>query len=624
MGRFEEFELPIRKVQDYPLVFEALIPNECSLFQDVRRYQSITSHLDVKTLNIDGKISLDQGMVRLPIAKLSKAEKQEFIEYLKLRVRRGDNIGSLWAFFRSEDKKKTLTALGANVVYKEPIVGQARSIRLLTQLQKSGVKTNLFINLLTALIVISVLSGAGYFAFQKFYVEKSFNLRNFMPTSDSVEMKFYKNVFPDVYSWKDSDVVDRQIIAKLLLNPDYISDLISCMSKDYYKDEGTQYDYKGTRLTLFTYFNYNEHVKKTIQKYKTKLEGTEFARLIKIYSCAESEYSSNVFYFKVGDLDIKPPEITSFLKQNMVSYNDYKRLRNAEEFSEMLKKDTINFKLKNFLADVYTFTPLKIEEPIDLVDWYLLTKKSIENNLEFAAFFKRGESTLLPKKFSKDLTSKTPQTAQYTWYTIDSNQEEELKLSDSSIMYFTQKIGQTFKLEIINKKIKELELEQINEFFPVAVHRELLMEDSKGKYGIQCYDPLTSLVLSNLISKTSFEETSKVTLKRDPIQVNTSLVQLSKDDSSSTQAINISPGKSDIVELFKNVDYFRGKLANGKKVKFEKADINLFNPFSFMVYSDSITFSYKHEISEMEFAIKKKVLKIIRSADGGHQIAEID
>ena len=212
----------------------------------------------------------------------------------------------------------------------------------------------------------------------------------------------------------------------------------------------------------------------------------------------------------------------------------------------------------------------------------------------------------------------------YTWYAIDDAQQREFKISNTSAVYFTDKIGQSFKLALIAEKIDKMQLSPIGSDFPVVVHRELLMEDSKGKYGIQCYDPLTSLVLSNLITKSSFEKSSHVTLKRDPIQVNTSLVQLSKDDSSSTQAVNISPGRSGVVNLFKNADHFRGKLANGRAVKFERADVNLFNPFSFMVYSDSITFSYKHEINGMKFEIDEKKLEIIKSVDGGYQITEQD
>ena len=56
MSRFERFELPVNKVQEYPLVFEAITPDDCSLFQDVRRYQSVTTHLDVRIIPVDGKI----------------------------------------------------------------------------------------------------------------------------------------------------------------------------------------------------------------------------------------------------------------------------------------------------------------------------------------------------------------------------------------------------------------------------------------------------------------------------------------------------------------------------------------------------------------------------------------
>ncbi|MBF0202913.1 MAG: hypothetical protein HQK67_01075 [Desulfamplus sp.] len=648
MGRFERFELAVNKMQDYPLIFEAIIPPACSLFQDVRRYQSITSHLDVRVINIDGKIQMEQGVEPVPISKISSAERKEFIEYLKLRISRGDNIGSSWIFFRSENKKKPIIALGANVVYKDSATGHARAIHLLTELQKNGDGINFIMKIAASLIVAALLAGSGYFVYDRFIRGTEFkmgtklDLGKYFPGAQSDEMKFYQTIFPDIYEWLYSEVVDEQVIAKELLNPDYVRDIIACTDKSFYQDDGqggitesenskgnsrnsksNSENYRGTRLALFVYFNYNQNVKNAIEKYRYKIDTTEFGRLAKIYSCAESGYLSNIFYFKVGDLDIKYPQINQYLTDNMISYNDYTRLRDTEDFSEMLKKDDINFRLKNFLSDVYTFTPLKVENPIEDIDWYLLTKVSSygesSGKITFAAFFKRNESTMIPRDISSDLMK---QQDFFIWYKIDEDQKRALNLKDNSTIFFTDKIGQNFKLEAIERKITGLELEKIEGSFPVAVHRDLLMEDSKGKYGLQCYDPVTSLVLSNLISKSSFEAESKITLKRDPIQINTSLIQLSKDDSSSTQAINISPGKTGIINMFKNIDYFRGRLANGQDVRFEKADINLFNPFSFTVYEDSITFSYKHEISGMEFGVNKKTLKIIKSADGGHQIIE--
>jgi hypothetical protein len=184
-------------------------------------------------------------------------------------------------------------------------------------------------------------------------------------------------------------------------------------------------------------------------------------------------------------------------------------------------------------------------------------------------------------------------------------------------------MGQTLKLEVLKNKIASLDLKPTPKPMPVTVHRELLMGDSKGKYGIQCYDPITSLVLSNLISKSSFERDNNLSLKRDPIQVNTTLVQLSKDDSFSTQSINITPGKFGIIKLFEPQDSFRGKLNDGQAVTFEKATVNLFNPFSFMVFKDSITFSFKHDITDMEIDLGKDQLKIIKSSDGNYQIVQI-
>ncbi|MBF0573393.1 MAG: hypothetical protein HQK69_06490 [Desulfamplus sp.] len=674
MGRFERFELGINKVQDYPLVFEAVIPPECSLFQDVRRYQSLTAHLDVRIINIDGKIEMEQGVIPVALSKISSAERKELIEYLKIRISRGDNIGSAWAFFRSENKKRPLIAVGANVVYKNPATGYSRAVHLLSELQKSGNKINTLLKSLVFAIIIAGVSAGGYFAYYGFIKNSDFKLSDklnfgkYFPGAQPKEMQFYKSVFPDIYQWLYSEVVDEKEIAKELLNPEYVKDIIACMDKSFYRDsdgeaiekrgkddtsisnkeiensnnaignyKSTIENYRGTRLALFVYFNYNQNVKDALEKYKYKLDSTEFGRLAKIYSCNESGYTSNIFYFKVGDLAIKPPQINQYLTDNMISHNDYKRLRDTEDFSEMLKKDDINFRLKNFLSDVYTFTPLKVENPIEDIEWYLLTKsypKAInlsETNsnsnekISFAAFFKINESTMVPRDISIELIGHANQGgAIFQWYKIDDDQKRKLNLNDNSTMIFTDKFGQNFKLEVIERKVKELALEKIEGDFPVTVHRDLLMEDSKGKYGIQCYDPVTSLVLSNLISKSSFESDNKITLKRDPIQINTSLIQLSKDDSSSTQVLNISPGKTGVVNLFKDIDHFRAKLSNGQDVKFEKADVNLFNPFSFTVYDDSITFSYKHEISGMEFSVNNKILKIVKSEDGGHQIVEIN
>ncbi|MBF0211625.1 MAG: hypothetical protein HQK68_12155 [Desulfamplus sp.] len=660
MGRLERFELTINKLQDYPPVFEAVIPPECSIFQDVRRYQSLTPHLDVRIINIDGRIELEQGVMPVPFSKISSAEKKELVEYLKLRISRGDNIGSSWAFFRSENRKKPLIAVGANVVYKNSTSGYSRALHLLSELQKSGSKFISIIKIAASILVAALVIGGGYTLYDKlikdgtFKFSGKFNIERYFPGVLPKEMQFYQSVFPDIYDWLYSDVVDKELIAKELLNPDYVKDVIACMDRSFYRDssssggsssssdnigsskKGDIENYRGTRLALFVYFNYNQNVKDALEKYGYKLESTEFGRLSKIYSCYESGYTSNIFYFKVGDLNIKYPQINQYLTDNLISYNDYTRLRDSEGFADILKKDDINFKLKNFLSDVYTFTPLKVEKPLENIEWYLLTKSYPDGKVSFAAFFKQNESTMVPRDVSSDLMNKKDTSAQldqagqvaqgsiFQWYKIDEDQRRSLNLKEGSTVIFTDKVGQNFRLEVIQRKVKELELEKIEEDFPVTVHRDLLMEDSKGKYGIQCYDPVTSLVISNLIGKSSFEAENKITLKRDPIQINTSLIQLSKDDSSSTQAVNISPGKMGIVNLFKDIDQFKAKLSNGNDVKFEKADLNLFNPFSFNVYDESITFSYKHEIAGMEFAINRKVLKIVKSEDGGHQIVEIN
>lgn len=663
MSRFERFELPVNKIQEYPLIFETITPEGCSLFQDVRRYQSVTTHLDVRIINVDGKIQLDPGMVQVPMGKLSGSERKELIEYLKLRITRGDNIGSTWVFFRPEDKKKPLVAFGANIVFRNAATGQARAIHLLDELQKSGPKLTFIMRAAAAVLAVFLVVAGGYFGYTKFLSGASFSVSKLLPSPSSPEMKFYKKIFPDLYDWLDSKQPDLQEMAKALLKPEYIADFMKGLAHDAYKGEDEADDLRANRLILFVYFNYNSGVTSALQEYRYKLEETEFGRLARIYSCDTSGYKSDIFYFKVGDLLLDRSRINQFLTENMISYTDYTRLRDAQGFSDMLKNDTISYQLKNFLSDVYTFSPLKVAAPLEDIDWYLLVRHVNKNKIDFAAFFKRGESTLIPREISSRLMRLNPHpvsttvppasittkkedddtpleltasaasgslslsesnlpTEGFVWYAINDDQRKALNLRKSAIGYFTEKIGQTFKLEVIGQKIGELELMPIQGPFPIAIHRDLLMEDSKGKYGVQCYDPITALVLSNVIDKSSFEESDNLSLKRDPIQINTTLIQLSKDDSSSTQAINISPGKRSVVDLFKTVDRFRGKLANGESVTFEKAEQNLFNPFTFMVYDDSITFSYRHDINGMTFAIQQTVLKIVTSPDGGYQIVE--
>ena len=474
------------------------------------------------------------------------------------------------AFFRSEEKKRPLVAFGANVVFRNAATGQARAIHLLNELQKSGTRVNLIMKALAVMVIVALVGVGGYWGYTQFLSGKSFNMSKLLPGPSSPEMKFYREMFPDLYGWLESEQPDQKEIAESLLKPEFITDLMKGMDQEFYKDEESDESFKGNRLILFTYFNYNTQVKETLKAYQYKLGDTEFGRLARIYSCDTSGYASNIFYFKVGDLDIKRPRINQFLTENMISYTDYKRLRDTQGFSDMLKNDSISYQLKKVLSEVYTFSPMKVAAPLDEIDWYLLVRRGSGGKVNFAAFFKRGESTMIPREISSRLM-RTPQPAPhltatteegghmksaatataneietnessapkpetlahaniegFTWYAIDDDQKRALHLRQSAIGYFTEKIGQTFKLEVIGRKIEELSLKPIQGHFPIAIHQELLMEDSKGKYGIQCYDPITALVLSNVIDKSSFEESSNVSLKRDPIQINTSLVQLSK------------------------------------------------------------------------------------------------
>ncbi|MEA2059043.1 MAG: hypothetical protein U9P10_00640 [Thermodesulfobacteriota bacterium] len=618
MGRFEEFELQIRKINTYPLIYEAVIPEECSFFQDVRRYHSATAHLEVQIVDIKGLIHLEQDMYQIPISKLTSAQKKEFIEYLKIRVARGDNVGSSWAFFKSPDPKR-ITAFGANVVFKDAKKGHERAKQLLMELQKNLTSTRFFLKLLTLFLILTFAGIGGYFGYKKIFMEKENLLNRFISTADSPEMKFYKSVFPDLYSWKKDGEPFKQSLGETLLNPEYIRDILKGMEKDFYKDKNSDTGYRTARTLLFLYFNYNERVKNTIRSNRTKLAGTEFYRLFQIYSCEKSGFNSNIFYFKVGDLPVNSREIVQYFKDNHISFRDYERIRDSEEFSKMLKSDMIHLKLKKYLKNIYTSTPLKIQKAVKDINWYIVVKKDSHEKIKFAAFFNSSSPTLVPQDIGTALLT-AGENNLFTWYTVTSDQAEKLRLDNESTLYFTEKMGQALKLELLAEKIKTLGLEKISLPFPVSVHRELLMEDSNGKYGMQCYDPVTSLVISNFINSASFERSKHISIKRDPIEVNTALIQLSKEISQSTQAINIVPGKTGLIELFKNKDSFRAILFNGNIVTFEKAAINLFNPFSFIVHSDSITFNFKNELAGCTFTLEDQSLKIIKSDEGGYEI----
>lgn len=254
--------------------------------------------------------------------------------------------------------------------------------------------------------------------------------------------------------------------------------------------------------------------------------------------------------------------------------------------------------------------------------WYLLTRKGKSGEMEFAAFFNKDNATLVPKSIGSLMLGKKTD-KDVTWYGLNEDQARSLKLSEKSLTYFTRTSGHTHQLDIVQDKIKALGLKPLKSgLLTVTVHRELLMGDMKGKYGIQTQDPLASLVLSNLITKSSFERDAHLSLKRDPIQFNTTLVQLSKDDSLSVQSLTITPGTTNIIRLFDPIDSFRATFKDGRKIVFEKASVNLFNPFTFMISKDSITFSFRDNIADMEINLGETLLKIVKANDGNYQIVE--
>lgn len=624
MARLNEFELKLKKVSDSPLIYKAQIPLECTFFQDVRRYQSIGPQMEIRIIPVDGKIELDPDMEPVSFNKLSGSERKALVDYLTARVARGDNIGYAWAFFRSADKKKSLVAYGGNVVHDDTYLGKERVTALLSLLQKqkgiSRMKRRWF-PWIAAVLFISLTVLAG---FKYGHLLKNVPFLSSIGQDSSPEMRFYQSVFPDLHAWLHDGAPEQKDVAKKLLKTEYVSDMLHTMSLSDYRQEGEPDMNRGSRLILFVYFNYNNQVDELISSRREVLAGTEFMRLARIYSTMQSGYASNIFYFKVGDLNIKHTEISNYMKQNMIGYQDFKKIRDENAFAELMASDRISYKMRGFLENVYTFTPLRIDTKLDGKSWYLLTRNNSSGDLDFAAFFHQGSATLVPKRIGHLVLEDKGLPSGMAWYAFDDSQAGELKLSDSTLTYFSTETGQTNQLGIIKERINSLGLSRLSQDrIKVNVHRELLMGDAKGKYGIQTNDPITSLVLSNLITKSSFEQEANVSLKRDPIQFNTTLIQLSKDDSFSVQSVTITPGTTNIIRLFEPLDSFKATFRDGSAATFEKASVNLFNPFTFMVSRDSITLCFRHDITDMTIEAGDTELKIVKAKDGNYQIVKI-
>jgi len=624
MGRLSEFELVLKKTSDSPLIYAAQIPSACTFFQDVRRYQSIGPQMEIRIIPVNGEIELDPDMAPVSFNKLSGAERKALVDYLAVRVARGDNIGYAWAFFRSPDKKKGLLAYGGNVVHNDTYVGKERVAALLSLLRKqkgiSKMKRRWF-PWITGLLLISLAVLAG---FNYGHLVKNIPFISSIGRDSGPEMQFYESVFPDLHAWLRDGAPEQRDVAKRLLKTEYVSDMLQTMALPDYRQEGDQGMNRGNRLILFVYFNYNRRVDDLINARREVLAGTEFMRLARIYSTGQSGYAANIFYFKVGDLNIRHTEISNYMKQNMIAYPDFKKIRDENAFAELMATDRISYKMKGFLENVYTFTPLRIDTKLEGKSWYLLTRRSHAGKLDFAAFFHQDSATLVPKRIGHLVLADKGLPSDMAWYALDAGQAGALKLSDSALTYFSTETGQTSQLDIIDGRISTLGLLTLSrDRIKVSVHRELLMGDAKGRYGIQTHDPITSLVLSNLITKSSFEQEANVSLKRDPIQFNTTLIQLSKDDSFSVQSVTITPGTTNIIRLFEPLDSFRATFKDGTAATFEKASVNLFNPFTFMVSRDSITLCFRHDITDMTIEAGDAELKIVKTKDGNYQIVKI-
>jgi len=201
MGRLNLFELTIKKISDIPLVYETLIPGECNFFQDVRRYQSIGPHLEIRVIGVDGRIELDPDMEPLAMNKLNGSERKALVDYLTVRAARGDNIGSCWAFFRSRDKKKPIVAYGGNVVHSDANLGKERVRQLLGYLKKEAGSSQMKKLWLPRIAVILFIAAALFTGIKYGNLIEKFPFKMPSVGSSGPETAFYESVFPDLSQW---------------------------------------------------------------------------------------------------------------------------------------------------------------------------------------------------------------------------------------------------------------------------------------------------------------------------------------------------------------------------------------------------------------------------------------
>ena len=595
------------------------------------RYEYRSDALNVQLVNaIDNTIQLDKNFKQVPFKKLSGRERNSLQWYLQDKLNKEDNVGSQWVFFRSKNQKHPIIAYGANIAYSDIEQGREQVNNFLAHLNQQRKARKRVFGLLSLLMIaaISALIWSTYIqdvlpklmgVFKQGNTtakSKATAVRHILQGNDEA-MKFYEKVFPDVYAWKSDSDEEKKQIADELLQPQYIKHILSHTRGNFWSQATSSPNNQDTpktiRFVLFDLFNYNEEIHKTWEKYRDRLKDTTFGKLYRKYSFLNTNFSNTILYYKVGDISIEQKDISEYLQEHNIGDMDYKKVREADIASKFQMTEEIKQEFKKFLeAGLHSHIPLKIVRSQDTA-WYLCveTEKSSQA-ISFAAFFKKDRYTLVPKEKGRILTQMYLPDS-FKWYQITPEQAEQLKLSDNSTIYLQSGAAQTPRINILMKKISELNLQPI-EKLEVQTYHELLMSDDQGKYGLQSNDPITSLLLANLIREESFKDTKKTSLTRDEVSIHVDSIQLSKESTFSDTITNISPGQQDILTAFQKADSFVGKFSNGKQeITFNNIEKDMFTTYGFTIVGNAIVFIRKNEeIDQMIITVGGNDYKIIK------------
>lgn len=641
-----EFELEIEATDHDGIWQVGTVGTEDGLivFERARYTDPDTQLISIGIVEPQYKIKPGNGYNKVPLSDLSEDEIREFNDYLERRLANETILGTRWVCFRSDDAEKPLLIFGPNYTV-ENFEGSEQRVRKfqssVNTLFSKKPSVPLFIYVL---IVLAALGLGGYIFMTQTDIGKQWlvaidNLLSGRPSNnspgqqiDSKAMRFYAMVFPDVYQWLLEDDQKQRDIAKDVLKPEYIDDLLRHTQRSFWTSEnvitGTQgisstsaqFSPKGVRLILFDFFNYNEELKVKWNQYNGALTGTTFGewyRRLSFIGTDEPIYH-NVLYYQVGDLNLPTiQQLDTYLAQHYVD-GGYTKSTESEIYNDLPIQEV---EVKNQLRDLlnkagFLITPLRVVNSDPSYDWYLATViSSTAKQLTFAAFFNVISSTLVPQDIARQLLQQgnfDPSQEVVSWYKVSASQAQQLNLGATSNRYF-QVTDQGF-IQALESQIRDMALTQAPAT-KVEVERKLMLGSGEDGYGLQTNDPIIWLLLTKLIQAEEFgSNPNQSELNRNVVDIHMTSVQLARRPYASGTQHRINPGLQKILDQFTAAKSFVAILVDGKEVEFTNVNANLFSPNSFFTTNDEVIFITKEGIDQMEIVIngtsKFRVLQV--------------